>query len=403
MKHGKMGNLYAVMDQYTRAVRKRLNGAAPGHAAMGGAASVLAGLILCCALGAPKAWSYDLTPIYEETQNRLDSAAVPVFLRPAVKTLLGQFSDPAHEGLTAMMFGCTAAIDRCGDDPENFVPQGVLDGLRWNDNPIFRVSTTSRFCPRSGGTPIYIELDSDPICWVTLFNDAGKSASGTPGEHFSGATGSVPIALIYRIHFGDLQFIHGMASWDGEIAQVTHDHMLAWAELMYKLHDGELAQLDAPIGGQVKALEEIFANNGFSARSLITPQALATPSNDTGLRDMALGSLLHLIEDSYSGAHTDRAPGPGQACAGMPGAPVPGQIKAFYSYTHQDSNRHKARDASTTAASQLTQPVTVVEVGKQVLSLFSEHKTWAEAAPYFACVFALADPSVQAGPGPFAK
>jgi len=353
--------------------------------------------------------AFNLTPIYLETENQLDGSSanrVPPFLRPVVANLLDQFADPAHEALTAVMFGCTGDFDACGfsdANPEAFVPGGVLDGLRWNDNPIFRVSTRASNC-RGGGAPVFIDLDTDPLCWMTLFYDAGKRASGHPGEHFAGDRGNPPIALIYRVHYGDMQFLHSMASWDGETAAVTQAHILSWIEFTYKLHDGEIDDLDAPIVKQIPALAPIFERNGFSARSLMTPQALkASSDNDANLRAMALGSLLHTLEDSFSASHAMRDPALAQpTCDALPDAPVPGRISAFYAYNHQDGNKHKARDQSSAAKGQADAAASVVAVGKRVLALFDAGAPWSSAAPYFACLFAIAVPATPAAPGSYA-
>ncbi len=304
--------------------------------------------------------AFNLTPIYLGTENRLEASngnRVPPFLRPVVANLLDQFADPAHESLTAVMFGCTGDFDICGysdANPEAFVPGGVLDGLRWNDNPIFRVSTRASGC-RGGGAPVYIDLDIDPLCWVTLFYDAGKRASGHPGEHFAGDGGNPPIALIYRVHYGDMQFLHSMASWDGETAPVTQAHILLRIEFTYELHDGEIENLDAPIVRQIPAFAPIFGRNGFSARSLMTPQA------------------------------------------------VPGPISSFYAYNHQDSNKHKSRDQSGAAEAQVGDPTSVIAIGKRVLALFASSTPWTAAAPYFACIFSITIPAAAPDAGTYAR
>lgn len=165
----------------------------------------------------------------------------------------------------------------------------------------------------------------------------------------SGSAGSTPVALLYRVHFGDLQFLHAMASWDGEAAAVTRAHVLAWLELTYRVNDGEIADLDAPISELVPALRDVFGRNGFSVRSLFVPQSHQHGANaDALVRDMALGSLLHTIEDSWSAAP-------------------------------------------------------VVAVGRLVLTLLQQHLPWADAAAYFQCVMEIGDPSAQAGPGDYVR
>ncbi|MDE3010026.1 MAG: hypothetical protein KGI67_03990 [Pseudomonadota bacterium] len=383
--------------------------ASSGYRGRAGVATLLAWLLAAAALLAPPgAAAYNLTPIYEETQDQLGgpgSTGVPFFLRPIIERVLDQFSDPAHEALTARMFGCTEAFVDCGDNPENAVPQGVLDGLRWNDNPIFRLASKSRRCPAAARPDYYLDLDSDPLCWVTLFYDAEKRASARPGEHFSGNTDATPVALLYRVHFGDLQFFHAMASWDGEAAAVTHAHVLAWLELTYRVNDGEIADLDAPISERIPALRDVFGRNGFSVRSLFVPQSHQHGANaDALVRDMALGSLLHTIEDSWSAAHVQRDPASaGRGCGEFAVSAVPGRIITFHAYNHQDSNKHKTRDSSDTAESQLHEAAPVVAAGHLVLTLLQQHLPWADAAAYFQCLMEIGDPAAPAGPGDYAR
>jgi len=383
---------------------KRPAGRQPRHAPGGHGLAVAIGLAAVLA-GPPAAvQAYNLTPIYEETQVKLQSRAVPPFLRPVVARVLDQFSDPAHEALTARMFGCSGAFLDCGDNPEGSVPQGVLDGLRWNDNPIFRLASHSSYCPAAARPNYFLDLDSDPVCWATLFYDAEKHAGAKPGEHFSGAGAATPVALVYRVHFGDLQFIHGMASWDGETAATTQAHVLGWLELTWRLHDGEIADTSVPITTLVPALADVFEHNGFSPRSLFLPQ-LTEPGSDSEaiLRNMALGSLIHTLEDSYSSAHARRDDSSaGHPCTGFPDAPVPGRITAFYAYNHQAGSKHKQRDSSDTAETQLSESVTVVELGREVLALAKQQRSWKEVAPWFGCVMEVSDPAATAGPGEFA-
>lgn len=39
--------------------------------------------------------------------------------------------------------------------------------------------------------------------------------------------------LLYRSHFGDLQFFHSMAAYDGETAEETRRRMKMWAKFLW--------------------------------------------------------------------------------------------------------------------------------------------------------------------------
>lgn len=349
------------------------------------------------------AHAYQLQPVDPVTRDQLKRIRYP-FLTPIVSDLIAHFSEPVHEGLTAKMYACdtAASLLECSKKSHEIVPAAVLDGLKWNDNPVFRVTTASHYCRGAAGrTPVYIDLAKDPLCWSVLFYDAKWRAH--KGEQFGAVSPGAPFALIYRIHFGDLQFIHGMASWDGEDAAVTYANIMAWAELTYKVADGEAEALDMPISALVPGLANAFQSNGFTARSLWKPARKTwTDDDNTSLRAMALGSLLHTIEDSFSTAHTDRSGtlAPTQ-CVGLDLERLPGTIHQFFAYNRQDSKKHSGRDSPSYAERQLTEAnkATAVTLGVEVLQRLRDGKRWDQARPLFECIFAVGSDAIQAAPG----
>ena len=66
-----------------------------------------------------------------------------------------------------------------------------------------------------------IHLPNEAICRATLFYDARKFAKGVTNVVWVIYTGGAGHALLYRVHFGDMQFLHSMASIDGEPARET--------------------------------------------------------------------------------------------------------------------------------------------------------------------------------------
>jgi len=71
-----------------------------------------------------------------------------------------------------------------------------------------------------------------------LFGDAEKNAAR---QHFRARPTGSQYALIYRVHFGDMQFLHSMGSWDGELARDTKSRVMIWAEFTYRFAKGEIA------------------------------------------------------------------------------------------------------------------------------------------------------------------
>src|SRR4029453_12559088 len=67
-----------------------------------------------------------------------------------------------------------------------------------------------------------------------------QSSNATFAAHFeNGAIAAAPADLTGRGHFGDLQFLHGMAA---RVAEAPHDTLakiLLWSEVVYRLSIGE--------------------------------------------------------------------------------------------------------------------------------------------------------------------
>ena len=61
------------------------------------------------------------------------------------------------------------------------------------------------------------------------------------------------------------------------------------------------------------------------------------------LDKVAIGILLHMVQDSFSQAHAERAPETGDQCVGAD-FDRPGQIVRFYSYAQQIGKLHDDED-----------------------------------------------------------
>lgn len=353
--------------------------------------------VVCCLLP-PECLAFKLTPISEKTRDDIHNMRGnprTIYLETVETRLLDQYTSPVHEAVTAKIYGCTGDLEQCKDSDK--VPHAVVGGVRWNDNPTFRVTSKNVLCRDADQ---YIDLDNNPTCWLALFYDANKKAH--QGVHFSAQSSGTPPALVYRVHFGDMQFLHAMASWDGETAAETEAHIMMWAEFAYKIADSEIQSLSDPITGTVDGMKPLFAKNGFSTRTLFVPTDPEYEDND--LRKFAFGSLLHMVEDSFSMAHVHRDKiAIGAACGDsqIQDFKSPGKIIEFYSYTHQDSSLHGEKDSFTGAQEQLNDTVNVVTVGQKIRSLYESGKKWNEVKPYFECIFDITKPDAVAGPGPF--
>jgi len=308
------------------------------------------------------------------------------------------FTIPVHERATNIIYGCNGSEDKCtgNGDSNPYASSAVLAGNQWNDNPPFQLtSTKTRFCKKYIGTTIKAPYFGE--CWYILFRDGEKRAE--KGEYFDANSETV---LLYRVHFGDMQFLHSMASRDGEEAQSTKDSIMMWAEFAYRLAIGDIDRGIELRKIGVPGMETLFKNRGWTAQQLFT-RGDPTYRGEKDFHYFALGSLLHLIEDSFSLSHTERDEPSGAKCESAPLLYIlykPGKILSFHSYANQDKRKHADADKQAALSIHLAkdQP-NVVDVGKTIKMYYELKKPWEEVRQYIECVFELEDPMAKAGPG----
>lgn len=304
--------------------------------------------------------------------------------------LVGHFKSPNHEAITHQAFGCTLAnVFACSAAPtQQRAPDAAIWGVRWNDDPPFRMRPTRADCKYEQT----IRSNTQPKCWYTLFKDAESRAAG--GEQFG-----IGDALLYRSHFGDLQFLHSMASTNGEPATITQANVLLWAEFTWGIATQSLPQNKFPRDIGVIGIEKYFPGDQTAAVLLALGNPQIQPQRDR-VSEAALGSLLHMVQDSFSNAHVERAEPTGVDCDGVSGARQPGKIVRFHNYVGQDATKHDLQDAVDALSRNLleSQP-SVVEVSKTIVDFWRTKATWPTVQPYFLCVFALDRDVQSAGPG----
>jgi hypothetical protein len=299
------------------------------------------------------------------------------------------FAEPVHEEITARIYDC----DKYCDDVEVAADSAgayVIAGVRWNDDPPFRMlpgEAQHTHCK----TDETIRFTTQPVCWYEIFSAAKKLA----------ANGQVPSAgnhapLLERSHFGDLQFLHSMASQDGETAAETQRRVFIWMEFTWRVANGEYG-LDTKLTDvKVDGFNEFFGTSGW------TVQDLFTSGNQTlrrRIKDVAFGSFLHTIEDSFAEGHVQREETSPGSCSVIPESPAPPRIVEFHSYSHQDEKKHKEKDARPAFLEQFAKPVNVVTVSKPLTDYFDQRATWETVKPYVQCIFTVIDPTTKASPG----
>lgn len=149
------------------------------------------------------------------------------------------------------------------------------------------------------------------------------------------------VRLTGRSHEGDLQFLHGMASSLEETAKVTQRKVMLWAEFCYKVAIG-----DIPVTTQFKDVdvrpERELESSVSSIRDLFPKQANMTVAQLFGAsgeaaRYRALGSMLHMLQDTFCASHAERV-------AAKRKGEIVGRIKSFHAYPAQESSRHARAD-----------------------------------------------------------
>ena len=252
--------------------------------------------------------------------------------------------EPIHETITlAALINSTIAVPAGTQIGKDQAVNEFLRGVIWNDDPavlMFDEDENDNWNFSSG------------ISWFFNF----LRAEHTDTNNRQNLTG--------RSHFFDLQFLHGMASAAGEDPKVTQAKILLWAEVMYRLSIGEGVQPDdrldsvavqSTVSGTATTfmLKDFFADDSDpkgsdTLRTLLTRD---TACKSLQIRRRAIGSLLHLIEDSYARGHVRRTlTNPGDLVAGQTEIFKPGkyglwgEVENFHSYKGQDEKAHDRYD-----------------------------------------------------------
>ncbi len=324
---------------------------------------------------------------------------------------------PVHEEITQLAFYCPTDAQALADDEEcamrdaPFATAFIIYGVRWNDLPPFQLrKNEGRRCKKflTGGaacnTSQTIRFSTQPECWYCIFTAAesftakGGSIAGCPADK----AGRPRVALgnlLTRSHYGDLQFLHSMAVGDGIPAKDSQQQVLAWIEFAWRVSVGDykptqrLAQVDIPfIAGRFACTEWTVADLYILGR-----QDKLLPN----IKDVAFGSIMHTVQDSFSSSHTQRESVAADGfCAGNEQYPKPSRILEFHSYGSQDGHRHDAEDERTAMVSHAVENRTeAIAASRMLVDLYRDRKPWAEVKPYAECLFELSDTATPSSPG----
>jgi len=309
-------------------------------------------------------------------------------------------TQPIHENLTIKAIA-TSRIPATYINGEFLV--NVIKGIRWNDDPFglakgrqaaFYFSYTD-----SCSNPEVIDPDWD---------------------------------LLYRTHCGDMQFLHSMASSAAEPSIDTQKKILMWLEFTFKVATGEIDKdthfrsLDTFLEeGSAEEFRRTMTNNGktrmmwqpewlftldcdrwFTWRGLffrghlteLTCKDLNNKFSEQTIQDIALGSLLHVLQDSFSGSHVLREGSPSLGKSRLSGM---GKIIQFGNYFLQDQTRHGMADSYIDEKSgdydfdltAISAKVIELAIGQRL----DKRERWSEAKTLFKEVFRVLYPTKPSG------
>ena len=156
-----------------------------------------------------------------------------------------------------------------------------------------------------------IRFITQPICWAERLILAAKKQIKTDAKKRFGLANQSALPL--RSHLGDLQFVHSMASSDDEDPVETRSKILGWAEATWGVVRG-----NHKLGTWLKDINVPVVQQFFGSSEWRVPTVhVGDPSLRPYVSDVAFGSLLHMVEDSFAASHVERMePANGAQCPG---------------------------------------------------------------------------------------
>lgn len=311
------------------------------------------------------------------------SLGVPLWEIDAGVPFIGS---PVHERMTKAAVTISNIYSRSFDLGKD---EAFIHGVFWNDDP------DDLLCPECS---VLNPLKFDKrwgINFATRFYLAKKRAMNVAQDKCDLAF-KVGDGLLERSHFGDLQFLHAMASCNGELAKDTQLKMLSWAEFVYKVSIGEIPQKTKMNKIPIENIKNMFLTDNRVAELTIEEFF----KGGRLARRVAMGSLLHMIQDSFAPGHANRAIldypiGSGTVFAR-------GAIADFHCYTGQDESLH-AQDDKWPGGLDEHAPIgsdNPITIGANLLIEMNKRTPWPDVEKYLKnTVFAIKDPAAISGPG----
>ena len=310
-------------------------------------------------------------------------------------------NEPIHELITlAALQRSTVAVPTTTKIGADLAVNEFLRGVLWNDDPALLFFDEDRATNWNFSTGFMWGLNFKAADWSST-NDLTN--------------------IIGRSHFFDLQFLHGMASRAGEEPGDTQAKIMLWCEVMYRLSVGDGIVGSDAIGLATPSTNHTDKDGTVHAYQMGTFFHPGTdPTGSTSFAELfgrgtkfpgfdlerrAIGSVLHLVQDSYARGHVKRT----LANEGDLVVPKsvdifkPGtyghwtDVENFHDYRSQDHAAHDKYDK----VARLPDPAVLdtynpilgardaIEASKQILDHWDAGDPWATARPTIAALFTL--------------
>lgn len=219
-----------------------------------------------------------------------------------------EYGNPVHEAITR-----AAAVDSryASQKDLNQITQ-LVEGVRFNDDPKAYIAKGNLL--------------------KFAFKFLGSNTSKTD--------------VTEAFHFGDYQFMHAMAKADTPASKVKN-HMMVYAYHCWisATEPDSFTKFQKTYANIKQKLKNNAPNSDYDREELIMKDMVANFSSEVlfynaedqeSFQNRALGSLLHMVQDSYAKGHSVRV--------GWESASNDGAIRYFQAYEEQDSSGHKHYD-----------------------------------------------------------
>lgn len=208
----------------------------------------------------------------------------------------------------------------------------------------------------------------------------------------------------YTSHYHDKQFLHSMASSgfgreDNEPASLTTHKIMTWAEFAFRVADGSIpaSMRIADVPKFLRAGREVAFNGAFAPYAALPVGVLFAGTDQFDahhVRQLALGALLHTVQDSFSASHVEREHD------SLPTVLGRGRVLRFLNYRHQQPAEHgKADEGPRDKARAGPGDFHPVSLGARLLACAAaaqpNNSTWTQAQEVFVELLRRARPDLN--------